>query len=463
MSTAEPQEKVQRSMSVEAGDENILAFPRVGRSLADTGLSSEAAEVGQTLVSSLIGPLERRTMAVFLGRQDFDRVEYPFGELMGTLMLETLSRFAHERGGEIVLATVLGEKGEVLHPTQETVEVDGKTRQFMRYGHMFIHFPKERVVVSVEDDRYGLQSRVLIRVHSNRDSNAFLLYWVAYARDHNYLRGRAFFADGEVIERGHHYSWEDIYLPEGTKRTIQTHVQCFLANLGRLKEFGVKTRRGIILAGPPGTGKTLVGKVLAATVDASFIWVSPRHVEDAASFKDILEIAQFVAPAVLFFEDLDLFAEDRRSRGDTRLGELLNQLDGAVDNNGIIAIATTNRLDVIEKALRNRPGRFDRVIEFEEMEEPCRRQMLKSLLEKTRIVTEDLDYLVQATKGYTGAQVEEVANTVYILGLDTYNNSLGSGQNSAESACISVTRELLDRALAEVNVERKGRLGFRVA
>ena len=94
--------------------------------------------------------------------------------------------------------------------------------------------------------------------------------------------------------------------------------------------------------------------------------------ECVKSFDDFLSLARFVAPTVVFLEDLDLFAQDRQSKDWPGLGELMGQLDGAIDNEDIVTIATTNRLEVIEKALRNRPGRFDRVLRFDTMDEPIR-------------------------------------------------------------------------------------------
>jgi len=421
-------------------------------------LSPAARQAAGTLASSLIGPVAQRAETVFLGIEDYETVEYHFSELMADLMLESLARFAGERAGEIVLSAILNDQGEVLTATRQVVTVGGRTRQFIRYGYIFIYFPDERVVVSAENDCGYPGHRVLLRVRSNRDSAAFLANWIDYARSHNYLRGAAFYADGEIIEKDPERTWDTIYLPERTKAAVRTHVEGFLKSLGRLKDLGLKTRRGIILSGPPGTGKTLLGKVLANTVEASFLWVSPRHVEQAWGFKDIMELARFVAPTVVFLEDLDLFAEDREFIGGNRLGELMNQLDGAVENTNIVTIATTNHLEAIEKALRNRPGRFDRVIEFGEMEDGCRQQMLDRMLRKMDIVPQDLDYLVRATKGYTGAQVEEVVNTMCLLAAEQFAGPTAP----AGSACpkIKVDRSLISRAMDECRVESKARVGF---
>ncbi len=183
-----------------------------------------------------------------------------------------------------------------------------------------------------------------------------------------------------------------------------------------------------------------------------------------------MSLARFVAPAVVFLEDLDLFAEEREGNSSWMgLGELMNQLDGAVDNEDIVTIATTNRLDVIEKALRNRPGRFDRIVQIGEMDERCRYRLLGKLLAKAGIGPEDMNYLVDATADYTGAQVEELANTLYILGVDGDNARRSGSVVAVGTACgpapegISVSRQLIDAALEEMAVERKAKIGFHAA
>jgi ATP-dependent 26S proteasome regulatory subunit len=282
-------------------------------------------------------------------------------------------------------------------------------------------------------------------------------HWREFTLADNYLRGRAFFADGEIIEQSRRYAWDDILLAEEVKRTIRTHVEGFLTNRDRLKALGVKARRGIILEGPPGTGKTLLGKVLANMLCCSFIWVTPRHVTDAASFNDILTLARFVAPTVLFLEDLDLFGEDRDANMQPmRMGELMNQLDGVVENQDIVTIATTNHIVFVEKALRNRPGRFDRVVHIGTMDESCRARMLAKLLAKANVSPDDLSHLVAATDGYTGAQIEELANTLYILALDSHTHAETTGGNGR----VVVTSALIAAALKEVTVERQAKAGF---
>jgi len=438
--------------------------------LVDPDLTPEAARAGRLTEICLIDSVVRRAVAVFLESDDYQKVQQIKSELMSKLLMECLAAFVHHRGGQVAYAIRLGDRGEVINAVQSMVSSRSGPRLYLEWGFLFVYFPDEKVVISTEAlaTHSGLGSQTTVR--SSRDSASFWLEWEKYARKHSYLRGQAFFADGQIIERARKYTWDNILLAETARRLIRVHVEGFLRNREALRSCGVKARRGLILSGPPGTGKTLLGKVLADTLEgASFMWVSPRHVRNPASFQEILEVARFTAPTVVFLEDLDLFAEERDSGGGMCLGQLMNELDGAVDNEDLITIATTNRLEVIEKALRNRPGRFDRVIEMNAMDDLCRRKLLLKLTAKAEVSTEDMNYLVDATLDYTGAQVEELANTLYILGVDGDNAWRCVSVAADEVACgpapstISVSRQLIDAALEEMRVERKAKMGFHAA
>ncbi|MBE3097812.1 MAG: ATP-binding protein [Planctomycetes bacterium] len=437
-----------------AGDASVPC----SNGLVNTNLPPEAEAARQTAALSLIEPAGRRAVAVFLGRDDYEKVADAYGNTMARLLMGSLPALVKELGGYAVMAEMFNPHcGDPLNPVQTTVEVAGRLYPILTSGHLFLYLPEDRVVVSAERLDPGVN---VITVRSGRDSAAFFKMWRAFTRKHNYLRGRAFFADGQIIERKRAYTWDDIVISDEVRRTIETHVEGFLRNREQLRQLGLKARRGLILEGPPGTGKTLLGKVLADTLGASFMWVSPRHIDGPAAFEEILQVARFVTPTVVFLEDLDLFAEDRDVRGGMALGELMNQLDGALDNEDIITIATTNRLEIIEKALRNRPGRFDRVLNIGKMDAPCQHRMLARLLVKAVVSADDIAHLVSVTDGYTGAQIEELANTLYILAVNRHDDASGDGDGKP---AVVIDRPLIAAALEEFRVELKARVGFHAA
>lgn len=430
--------------------------------LVDSDLSTDQQRAALRTKFSLIEPEGRRMMGVFLGDEDYEKIQEEMSIVMGDMLLGCLGEFVHEQGGKIVWATRPGGfHNQAVNAIQQVVKVGDRVLHILRDGYLFLHLPNERVAISAEPDANPPTGMTSVCVRSSVNSAEFFRRWREYAEEQNHLRGQAFFADGKIIERKHAYSWDNILLPEKTKCTIRTHVEGFLRNRLRLKGLGVKSRRGLILAGQPGTGKTLLGKVLADTLDASFIWVLPRHVSDPESFERILTMARFVTPAVVFLEDLDLFAEERGKGGDGILGELMNQLDGAIDNEDIVTVATTNHLKAIEEALRNRPGRFDRIIEFDAMDKDCRRSLFVKLLDKADVSKGDMNYLVESTNDYTGARIEELANTLYILAVEGDNNVQPTGDAEAEN--ISISRQLIDAAIDDATFERKGKLGFHAA
>jgi SpoVK/Ycf46/Vps4 family AAA+-type ATPase len=440
-------------------DRNERALEEGGCGLVDLDLTPEAAQGATAVAHSLIEMPGRRAVAVFCGKADYDNVRNILPQLVADLLLECLPAFVRQLGGQIVYAVIPGDhRDKGARPAvQKMITIDRQPRRILAEGGLFIQLPDQRLVVSAQEVLGD--EKLEIGIHSARDAAGFFRRWVEYAGGHNYLRGRAFLADGEILERNRAYTWDSIHVPDEIRQAVRTHVEGFLANRDVLRRLGVKLRRGLILSGPPGTGKTLLGKVLANTLHVSFIWVTPRHVTDAESFSEILSVARFVAPVVVFMEDLDLFAEDRASRRWMGLGELMNQLDGAEDNEDIIFIATTNHLETVEKALRNRPGRFDRVVQFGSLDPSARRRMITQLLEKAEVAEADVAYLVTATNDYTGAQIQELINTVYILAADKYTDTAAG----AVPGRMPVDSLLIAEALDEFRVELKARVGFRVS
>lgn len=133
----------------------------------------------------------------------------------------------------------------------------------------------------------------------------------------------------------------------------------------------------------------------------------------------ICDMARELSPSILFLEDIDLYSEDRRSVGNASLlGELMNQLDGLIENHFVIVIATTNRVDDVEEALRNRPGRFDRILDIALPTPAGRLHMLQLFTKNYRLDGVDLEVIAQQTDNYSGAHVKELVITAAIAAID---------------------------------------------
>ena len=166
------------------------------------------------------------------------------------------------------------------------------------------------------------------------------------------------------------------------------------------------------------TGKTSIGYIVCNMLDKTVIWITPEILQEnnykaMSSIKALYKLADFLSPCVIVLEDLDLFSQDRDRGGDIlSLGALMNILDGINTINNSVTIGTTNRLESIEKALSNRPGRFDRIIEIPSLSKELRTKMFKDRLKKWKVSKTVIEYIVDKTNEWTGAEVQEFVNSL---------------------------------------------------
>ncbi len=163
-------------------------------------------------------------------------------------------------------------------------------------------------------------------------------------------------------------TWDDLIIEDFKKNLLIEKINCFFKSLEYLKGNKYKTRYGIILNGPPGTGKSKTGKIIYNNINKNFILVTAKDLESehgSSKIKYIFDIARKFTPCILYFEDLDLIGMDREFNANNFLGELLTNMDGFYDQDGILVIANTNNFDLLDKSLADRPGRFDLVLNFD--------------------------------------------------------------------------------------------------
>ena len=145
--------------------------------------------------------------------------------------------------------------------------------------------------------------------------------------------------------------WNSLFLDREPLEVLQARLRRLEVEPARLRELGVRQRSGIILCGPPGTGKTLIGKILASRSTRTFLWVTPIFLSKPEAVTQVFELARLAAPTLIFLEDIDLIAQDRgQASRNFIMGELMNQLDGAAGDHDLFTIATSNRVDTVEKA-----------------------------------------------------------------------------------------------------------------
>jgi len=235
-------------------------------------------------------------------------------------------------------------------------------------------------------------------------------------------------------------TWSDIIIDEEEREMIEVNLLYPLKKGVLLAKHGIPWKRGVLLVGAPGVGKTLLSKVICSQVKSTVLWVTVEAIEGSSSIRRIFEIARELAPTLIIFEDIDIIGLDRDNFDGDEIGELLTQLDGIQSNVGVFVLATTNRPELLDKALLNRPSRFDVVYEVGLPKEKERREMIKLFLGPVKMQC-PIEDLVTLTKGLTGAQIKEVVNYAKLL-------SLYNGKES-------LSMEELDKALRKVRGKKE--------
>jgi len=245
-----------------------------------------------------------------------------------------------------------------------------------------------------------------------RTSEDNLLYeWIEYSKKNNFYNGKKISADYDFLSIDNHITWDSVVIPEKTRRTIKNSVDGLLSVREILNENGISIKRGIIISGSPGIGKTLICKILAKEIDISVIYVLPSHIRNIKDISRICDMAQDIAPTLLIFEDIDYLAENREDyNGNGGLViELMNRLDGVENFDNVITIATTNMIEKVENAIKNRPGRFDQVITLGKPDKQCRKKMIELFASKVKLGKDvDIDDLAIKTDKMSGAYISYI-------------------------------------------------------
>ena len=202
----------------------------------------------------------------------------------------------------------------------------------------------------------------------------------------------------------------------------------FLKSPGKYTQVGARIPKGVLLEGPPGTGKTLLARAIAGEAGVPFFTISGSDFVEmfvgvgASRVRDLFEDAKKNAPCIIFIDEIDAVAR-RRGTGmggghderEQTLNQLLVEMDGFGVNEGIIVMAATNRVDILDPAIL-RPGRFDRKVAVGRPDVKGREEILK-VHSKEKPLSEDVDLrrVAQTTAGFTGADLENLMNEAAII------------------------------------------------
>ena len=217
-------------------------------------------------------------------------------------------------------------------------------------------------------------------------------------------------------------TFEDVAGCEESKQEVVEIVD-FLRDPAKFTKLGATIPRGVLMVGPPGTGKTLLAKAIAGEAKVPFFSISGSDFVEmfvgvgASRVRDMFEQAKKNAPCIIFIDEIDAVGRHRGSgmggghdEREQTLNQLLVEMDGFEGNDGVIVIAATNRVDVLDKALL-RPGRFDRQVSVGLPDIKGREQILNVHLKKLpQTIGVDVNALARGTPGFSGAQLANLVN-----------------------------------------------------
>ena len=230
----------------------------------------------------------------------------------------------------------------------------------------------------------------------------------------------------EILVETPNVPWERIGGLEKTKSELIESVEWPIKNRKMFTDMGIRPPRGILLYGPPGTGKTLLAKAVATESEANFISVKGPELlnkwvgESEKAVREIFKKAKQVAPAVIFFDEIDSIAGARQGNESSKASEsvvnqILTEIDGVEELSDVVVLAATNRPELVDAALL-RPGRFDRHLLVSPPNKEARVEIFKVHTKEVPLAKEvSLANLAKDTEGYSGADIEAVVREAAMI------------------------------------------------
>ena len=318
--------------------------------------------------------------------------------------------------GEVIINMADGTEKQMY--VTDVNEVEQLLRQSGIDGYNVTDVPQENILLTVAlPILLSTVVVVIIIMVMNRSAGG----GGANARMMNFGKSRA------RMSRDNKVNFSNVAGLEEEKEELEEVVD-FLRNPQKYTSVGARIPKGLLLVGPPGTGKTLLAKAVAGEAGVPFFSISGSDFVEmfvgvgASRVRDLFEEAKKNSPCIVFIDEIDAVAR-RRGTGmggghderEQTLNQLLGEMDGFGVNEGIIVMAATNRVDILDPAIL-RPGRFDRKVAVGRPDVRGREEILK-VHAKDKPLGEDVDLrrVAQTTAGFTGADLENLMNEAAIL------------------------------------------------
>ena len=270
----------------------------------------------------------------------------------------------------------------------------------------------------------------------------------------------------EVLVETPNVTWENIGGLHKLKQELIEGIEWPLKYADIFKEAGAKPPKGIVLCGPPGTGKTLLAKAVAKESKANFIHIKGPALmnkfvgESEKGVREIFRKAKQTAPCIIFFDEIDALVPKRGS-GETDahtservISQFLTEMDGLEELHGVMVLAATNRIDIIDPALL-RPGRFDLLLQVPPPEPDARLEIFKIHSAKNPLAKDvSFEKLVQETEGSTGADIDAVCREATMHAIRRFLSE-NTNENRLKPVKLEVKMADMQAAIKRMNERKK--------
>ena len=391
----------------------------------------------------------------FLGKGSRANAVVILPRYYGELLAWALQRHIEKEGWKVI--RTLGYHGR--EPIYIDVSTDcDKCENLLKDGQLLLEKDDSHFIVTVD---INLQWRNSVQVEGSakrrKKIEGFIYEVNSIAREQNFYRGKKIEFGGRIqFLSVKNKQWDSIILDPAIKREVRANTVNFLSKRKRWAEYGIPQKRGVLLAGEPGTGKTVICKALMAEADGVTCITTNAYGLSADEYiTELYEMAQDLSPCIVFIEDIDLIGLNREEyhyQSGPALLSLLNVLDGVEEKHEIITVATTNNLETLDRAISQRPSRFDRVVKLPLPSLKERKELIGLLCQKIPVDETTQDYIARKSEHCTPAQLQEV---IYSLAIEYPDESFG-----AQSPYLELSKDDIDRAISMVNGRNKRHLGF---